>query len=247
MKTTVTYEVKDRTALISMNRPEVKNAINKKMHEELYQAFTKANEDSEVRVIVLTGSGDSFSSGADLKSIPVTELASFDHGSYLEETYNRLVLLMDRIEKPIVAYMNGIAVGAGLSLALACDFRYAEKDSVMALSFLKIGLAPDAGASYFLPRLVGLGKAIEFGTGKTIPVEEALSSGLLNGLGWPEALVKALVSAPLPAYGLMKQNMKTGAASSLEDTLEAEVRAQRIAGKSRAHQQALEAFIQKSR
>ncbi|SDO61512.1 enoyl-CoA hydratase/isomerase family protein [Alkalicoccus daliensis] len=247
MTKSVLYSVDNKTATISMNRPEVKNAINKEMHEQLYDAFSKANEDPAVNIILFTGTGDAFSSGADLKSIPVESFASFDHGEYLEETYNRLLYLMDRIEKPIVAYINGIAVGAGLSLALACDFRYADPKADFALSFLKIGLVPDAGASYFLPRLVGLAKAIELGTGITIDSEEAKRIGLINGIGYPASFLAQLVHAPLPAYGLMKKNMKAGFEAPLEDILEKEVKAQRIAGKSRAHQKALQAFLQRSK
>ncbi|CAM3770626.1 enoyl-CoA hydratase/isomerase family protein [Alkalicoccus chagannorensis] len=244
---TVTYEKQQKTGVITLNRPDVKNAINKEMHEDLYNCLSRANEDPEVRVVILTGSGDAFSSGADLKSIPLEELETFDHGDYLEETYNRLIFLLERMEKPTVAYLNGMAVGAGLSIALACDFRYAAPDAVCSLSFLNIGLAPDAGASYYLPRLVGLSKALELGTGKKVLPAEAEEIGLIHGTGWPEELLKRLVVAPLPAYGLMKQNMKHGFDASLPDILDMEVRSQRIAGRSRAHQEALQAFVQRNR
>jgi 2-(1,2-epoxy-1,2-dihydrophenyl)acetyl-CoA isomerase len=244
---TVKYDVKDGIATIMMNRPEVKNAINEEMHKDLYEAFQEARRDNNVQVIVLTGTEGAFSSGADLKSIPVKEMETFDHGEYLERTYNQLLLLIDEIDKPTLAYMNGTAVGAGLSLALACDFRFASTDAKIALSFLHIGLTPDAGASYFLPRLVGMGKAIELGLGGSISPEEALKIGLINQIGDPAQFVQALKQAPHPAYGWMKKNMKAGMDSSLREVLDAEVEGQRAAGKSKAHLQAVMAFLNRAK
>lgn len=242
---TVNYEVEDGVAKIQMMRTEVKNAINETMHKELYEAFRKASIDDEVAVIMLTGTAGSFSSGADLKSIPVEEMETFDHGEYLERTYNRLLFLMEEITKPTIAFINGTAVGAGLSLALACDFRYAVYDAKLALSFVQIGLTPDAGASYFLPRIVGLAKALELGTGKQISGEEAYQIGLVNGIGEPSELIESLKQMPAPAYGLMKQNMKFGMSGSLKDVLEAEISGQRAAGKSAKHLEAVTTFLNK--
>ncbi|UCZ53079.1 enoyl-CoA hydratase/isomerase family protein [Bacillus shivajii] len=240
---TVLYQVENSVARITMNRPEVKNAINKEMHEELYEAFQAARHDQSVRVIILTGTDGSFSSGADIKSIPIQELDSFDHGDYLEETYNQLLLLIDEIEKPIVAYINGTAVGAGLSLALACDFRYAEHDAKIALSFIQIGLTPDAGSSYFLPRLIGLGKALELSLGETITAEEALRIGLINQIGVPDEFIKKLTSVPLTAYSWMKHNMKAGMHLSLREVLDLEVEGQRASGMSNFHRKAVMQFV----
>lgn len=243
---TVLYSVENEVATITMNRPHVKNAINEKMHEELYNAFSAAQNDESVKVIVLTGKDGAFSSGADIKSIPLDKMAEFDHGDYLEKTYNRLLLLIDKIEKPTVAYINGIAVGAGLSIALACDFRIASSDSKFALSFFGIGLIPDAGASYFLPRLVGLGKAMELSLGGTLTTEEAYRIGLINQMGDPEAFIEQLKQVPTPAYGLTKQNMKTGFHHSLREVLEMETSGQRKAGKSEHHIQAVMKFVKRS-
>ncbi|UTR12262.1 enoyl-CoA hydratase-related protein [Evansella sp. LMS18] len=240
---TVLYEVKDNIATIKMNRPHVKNALNLAMHEELYDAFQEARQDNEVKVIILTGAEGAFSSGADLKSFPIEDMEKFDHGEYLEKTYNSLVLLIDEIEKPVIAYINGIAVGAGLSLALACDFRFAESEAKFGLSFLQIGLTPDAGASYFLPRLVGLGKAMEIALGETFTAEEAYKTGLITKIGHPGEVAEKLKRAPFPAYSWMKQNMKTGTQSDLRATLDAEVEGQRSAGKSEDHLQAVKRFL----
>ncbi|PSL45874.1 enoyl-CoA hydratase [Salsuginibacillus halophilus] len=240
---TVKYEVSEGTARIVMNRPEVKNALNLEMHEELRAAFTEASSDEDVRVIVLEGAGDAFSAGADLKSVAHEDTESIDYGHYLRETYNRLILLITEIQKPIVAHLNGTAVGAGLSIALACDFRVASYDAKLALSFMKIGLVPDAGASYFLPRLVGLGKAMELALGGTISAEEAYRINLITKIGAPDELIETLHAMPGQAYGMMKQNMKEGFEKNLAEVLEMEVSAQSQAGASVEHQQALNHFL----
>jgi len=242
---TVLYEVKDHVGTITMNRPHVRNAINEEMHVDLFNAFQKARRDNDVKVILFTGSEGSFSSGADLKSIPIDKMETFDHGEYLERTYNKLVILMNEIEKPTVAYLNGTAVGAGLSLALACDFRYASSDAKIALSFLQIGLTPDAGASYFLPRLVGLAKALELGLGQSITAEEARRIGLITNIGEPQSFVEALKQVPNPAYGWMKKNMKAGFEVTLQGVLHSEIEGQRAAGKSEDHLKGVQSFLKR--
>lgn len=242
---TVLYEVQDQTAWITLNRPEVKNALNKEMHEELYDCFQEASQDQEVKVIILQGSGDAFCAGADLKSVSSDSAESFDYGDYLQETYNRLILLIDSISKPVIAYLNGVTVGAGLSIALACDYRIADSRAKLALSFLKIGLVPDAGASYFLPRLVGLGKAMELMLGQTVSAEEAFRINLITAIGNPAEYAGRLASIPPAAYGLAKQNMKQGFEHSLSEVLDMEVSAQREAGQSQEHKDALLRFLKK--
>lgn len=242
---TVLYEVKDQIALITLNRPEVKNALNSQMHEELYNCFQAAAEDDTVKVVILQGSGDAFCAGADLKSVSSDSAESFDYGDYLQSTYNRLILFIDSITKPVIAYLNGVTVGAGLSIALACDYRIADSRAKLALSFLKIGLVPDAGASYFLPRLVGLGKAMELTLGQTISAEEAFRINLITAIGNPEEYAHKLAAIPPAAYGLAKQNMKQGFEHSLSEVLEMEVSAQREAGQSQEHKDALLRFLKK--
>lgn len=242
---TVIYEVQAGVATITMNRPEVRNAINLEMHEDLQQAFTEAKNDENVRVIILQGQGGAFSSGADLKSIPVDNFASFDHGDYLAKTYNKLIEIIESIDKPIIAYLNGISVGAGLSIALACDFRYADANAILGVSFLKIGLVPDAGASYYLPRLVGLQKALELCLGEPITAEAALECGLINQIGSPAEFAQKLTRVPLTSYGLMKKNMRNSFDMSLTEVLAMEVETQRKAGKSPEHIQAIMSFVTK--
>ncbi|MBB6450544.1 2-(1,2-epoxy-1,2-dihydrophenyl)acetyl-CoA isomerase [Geomicrobium halophilum] len=243
---TVLYEMNDNVATITLNRPQVKNALNFAMHDELFAAFNEANHDNNVKVIILRGSGDAFSAGADLKSFSLEDRENIDYGHYLRETYNRLILFISDIPKPIIAYLNGTAVGAGLSIALACDFRVASYDARVALSFLKIGLVPDAGASYFLPRLVGLGKAMELALGESLTAEEAYRINLINKIGSPDELAASLANTPAEAYGWMKQNMKEGFEKSLAEVLEMEVTAQSKAGSSEEHLAALQQFLGRS-
>lgn len=143
---TIRYEVAEKIATITLHRPHVKNALNNDMHTELFAAFKEADRDPQVAVIVLQGSEGAFSAGADLKSVPLENHDDFNYGHSLRDTYNRLILTIAGMNKPTIAYLNGIAVGAGLSIALACDFRVAAPEAKLALSFIRIGLVPDAGA-----------------------------------------------------------------------------------------------------
>ncbi|MCT8140049.1 enoyl-CoA hydratase/isomerase family protein [Anaerobacillus sp. CMMVII] len=244
---TVLLEAHNGIATITLNRPEVKNAINLEMHEDLQQAFTEADNDPTVKVIILQGKEGAFSSGADLKSIPVHDFASFDHGDYLAKTYNKLIEIIEAIDKPIIAYLNGTAVGAGLSIALACDFRYAEPSAILGVSFLKIALVPDAGASYYLPRIVGLQKAVELCLGEPITAEEALSCGLINQIGNPSEFATKLTQVPSTTFGLMKKNMRNSFDKSLTEVLEMEVQTQRQAGKTPEHMRAIQSFVMKGK
>ncbi|MFN7252041.1 MAG: enoyl-CoA hydratase/isomerase family protein [Anaerobacillus sp.] len=242
---TVLLETHEGVAKITLNRPEVKNAINLAMHEDLQQAFTIAGTDRDVKVIILQGKDGAFSSGADLKSIPIDDFASFDHGDYLANTYNKLIKIIENIDKPIIAYLNGISVGAGLSIALACDFRYANPEAVLGVSFLKIALVPDAGASYYLPRIVGLQKALELCLGEPITADEALRCGLINSIGSPDEFAKKLTLVPKTTFGLMKKNIRNSYDKSLAEVLQLEVESQRKAGKSPEHIKAIQNFVQK--
>ncbi|MFB4161567.1 enoyl-CoA hydratase/isomerase family protein [Geomicrobium sp. JSM 1781026] len=242
---TIRYEVAEKIATITLHRPHVKNALNNEMHTELFAAFKEADRDPQVAVIVLQGSEGAFSAGADLKSVPLENHDDFNYGHSLRDTYNRLILTIAGMNKPTIAYLNGIAVGAGLSIALACDFRVAAPEAKLALSFIRIGLVPDAGASYFLPRLVGQAKAMELALGGTISAEEAYRINLVNQMGTPDDFARQLTEVPITAYGMMKRNMKESFESSLPHVLEQEVTAQTVAGKTREHMAAIQQFIKK--
>lgn len=239
----ITLQVENKVATITINRPEVKNALNDACHEQLYNLLSEANEREDVTVIVLTGSGDAFCSGADLKSIDLAEQEHFNYGKALRETYNRLIAFMVHIGKPLIADINGTAVGAGLSIALACDFRVARKEARFALGFLEIGLVPDAGASYFLPRLIGYPQSLELAVKGMFDADEAKAMGLIHSIGEATPYIKRCKQLPPTAYRLMKQNFRESFDHHLAELLEMEVTAQREAGASREHRLALERFL----
>ena len=141
MYETILLEKKEQVGVITFNRPKALNSFNKQMHEELYAALNHLAEDADVRCIVMQGSGKGFSAGADLNM----DGEGVDYGDYLRSTYNRLLLRLAKIEKPVVAALHGPVYGAGIGVALACDFRLAAATSSYSMAFIKIGLVPDAG------------------------------------------------------------------------------------------------------
>ncbi len=248
---TVTYSVENQVARISMNIPKTMNAINLDMHRDLYSAFTAANEDSNVRCIILTGEGKAFSSGADLTSVNLQ--VRVDYGDYLAKTYNKLLRYMMNIKKPIIAAIHGAAAGAGLSLALACDFRLASEEAKLTLAFIKIGLIPDAGAHFFLPRILGISKAMELSAlGTVVSGEEAEKMGLVNHL-FPTSrfdeevnkFARQLSQMPTFAFGKMKEIMYKSMENDLDSVLGWEEEGQRQAGVSEDHLEGVAAFLEK--
>src|SRR5437870_3287821 len=150
----------DGVLTVTLNQPARFNALSGGLLHELAAALRAAERDAAVRVIVLTGAGKAFCSGADITEFNVGA-APLDPGEHLRTILNPLTVRMRSTEKPILAAINGVAAGAGLSLALACDLRFAAESARLVVAFVKIGLVPDAGCLYFLPRLVGPGKALE--------------------------------------------------------------------------------------
>lgn len=251
----VVLHKEDLVALISFNRPHVYNAINEQLTSELMAALHTANHDPEIRCIVVTGEGKAFCSGQDLhdESALQKEGDQFSLGKSVHERYNPLLRAFAEVEKPIIAAVNGIAAGAGCSLALACDLRFITPETRFSEAFVRIGLAPDSGSSYFLPRLVGLGKALEIAmTGRDVKAEEALSIGLANRIVESEMLLeetfsfaRELAKGPTKAIGLAKKAIYKGMEGTLEDALEFEACAQEEAGKTDDFLEGITAFSQK--
>src|SRR5436853_5062398 len=179
----VRVETHDGVGLIQLNRPEKMNAIGALTRKQLGEAIKQAEKDDAIRVVVLTGSGKAFSSGAD-----VTEMASDggmrtpeDVGNVLRNEYMPMLNRLRTMPKPVIAAMNGPAVGIGASYALACDIRIATPEAYLMEAFVNIGLAPDGGVSWLLPRLVGTGVAYEmFFSGKALPAADAHRLGVIN-------------------------------------------------------------------
>src|SRR6267154_1263157 len=245
------FETVSGVATITLNRPEVYNALNDEITYELQDAFKTVQKDPEVRVVVLTGEGKAFCSGQDLKANQAQGKRSFLDS--LHKRYNPLILGMRNLPKPIVCRLNGVAAGAGCSLALACDIIVASEEATLIEVFINIGLVPDSGSSFFLPRLTGMARAFELcSMGNRIKGREAFELGLVNKVVKPEELDTAVknytdyfAQAPTRAIGLIKKMLNKSATSTLEEMLEYEAYSQEIAGSTHDHKEGVTAFLEK--
>lgn len=245
------YTISDGVATITLNRPEVYNALNDGITYELQDAFKAVAKDQQVRVVVLTGEGKAFCSGQDLKAVSGEEKRSFLES--LRKRYNPLITAMQALPKPIVCRLNGVAAGAGCSMALACDIIVATEEATLIEVFVNIGLVPDSGSSFFLPRLVGRAKAFEMcSMGSRIKGKEAYELGLVNKVVPADQLDVAVSEytnyfskAPTKAIGLIKKMLNRSSSSSLEEMLDYETYCQEIAGSSADYKEGVSAFLEK--
>jgi 2-(1,2-epoxy-1,2-dihydrophenyl)acetyl-CoA isomerase len=208
-------------------------------------------KDNQARVVVLTGAGKAFCSGQDLKANPANEKRSFLHS--LHKRYNPIIRAMRTLPKPIIGRINGVAAGAGCSLALACDITVVSEEATLIEVFINIGLVPDSGSSYFLPRLVGMAKAFELcAMGNKVKAADALKMGLVNHVVPANQLDLAVeeytnyfAKAPTKAIGLIKKMLNKSATTTLDDMLDYEAYAQEIAGGTADHAEGVKAFLEK--
>ena len=248
---TVLYQKEGTLLRITLNRPEVYNAFDDTLSYELQDALKAAAKDDEVRVIILTGSGKAFCSGQDLKAIAGIEKRSFIDS--INKRYNPIIRAMRNMPKPIICRLNGVAAGAGCSLALACDLIIASETAVLVEAFVNIGLVLDSGSSYFLPRLVGSTRAFEIATmAPKITGQQAFDWGIANRVTSPENLDNVVneianyyANAPTKAIGLMKKMLNKSTSSDMETILEYEAYCQEIAGNSEDNKEGVTAFIEK--
>lgn len=248
---TLRYAVENGVATITLNRPDVYNALNDEITYELQDALKAVAKDAAARVVVLTGAGKAFCSGQDLKASAATPNRSFQES--LHKRYNPIIRAMRQLPKPIVCRLNGVAAGAGCSLALACDVIVAAEDAVLTEVFINIGLVPDSGSSYFLPRLVGMAKAFELCTlGSKVKATEAAAWGLINRAVPADQLDEAVrnytdyyATAPTKAIGLIKKMLQKSATATLDEMLEYEAYCQEIAGSTADHKEGVQAFLEK--
>ena len=253
MYETVLYEKDKGVATIALNRPEKLNAFDATMHEELYSALDGAASDEEVRCVVLRGEGRGFSAGADLAEVVQSADGDPDLGEYLRSTYSRLVQRMVAIEKPIVAALHGPVYGAGVGIALACDLRIAAESAKFSVAFIKIGLMPDAGVTFFLPRVVGLGRAMQMSMlGDAVEAKEAYRIGLVNKVVSDEDLEEEtrnlagqLAEMPTSALGRIKHSLYASFETDLETALEREAEGQTFCGYTQDHKEGVAAFFEK--
>ncbi len=247
----IKFEVADGVATITLNRPEVYNALNDGITYELQDALKKVAKDEAIRVVVLTGAGKAFCSGQDLKAASGQEKRSFLDS--LHKRYNPIISVMRSLPKPIICRLNGVAAGAGCSLALACDMIIASEDATLIEVFINIGLVPDSGSSYFLPRVVGKAKAFELcSMGSKVKANEALQLGLVNRVAKADQLDVVLQEytdyfskAPTKSIGLIKRMLEKSSTATLDEMLEYEAYCQEIAGTSHDYKEGVTAFLEK--
>lgn len=248
--TTIVCTEENRIATIVLNCPERLNALDPTMLAELTDALQEAGEDKDVKVIVLTGSGKAFCAGGDVSTFQ--SLSGETSYEYMK-TSQQVVGAFKRTAKPIIAAVNGFAVGAGLSLALLSDIIIASDKAKFGAAFIKVGLVPDLGLLYTLPRAVGLHKAYEMAvTGQNIDAAEALRLGLVNTVAEHEKLAetvaetaKLLADHPARAMGYAKTLMNRGLAMGLDEVLEAEALAQASLLVSEDAKEGVDAFLNK--
>ncbi|MDQ3071918.1 MAG: enoyl-CoA hydratase-related protein [Bacteroidota bacterium] len=245
------YDLSEGVATITLNRPDVFNAFNDELSYELQDALKKANREEEVRVVVLTGAGKAFCSGQDLKEIANKENRSLSDSLY--KRYNPIIRAIREMPKPVICRLNGVAAGAGCSLALACDIIIASEKALLIEVFVNVGLVLDSGSSYFLPRLVGSQRAFELATtGKKVSAQQAFEWGMVNSVVSEDELdntVSRLTdfyrSAPTKAIGLMKKMLNRSFNSDLDTMLQYEAYCQEIAGRSEDYREGVSSFNEK--
>lgn len=254
MSTTVSTplltEIEGGVLTLTLNRPEALNSLSTELLTALAKSLAAAAEDDSVRAIVVTGSGRGFCSGQDLKA-DIAEDGG-DIRSHLRQHYLPVIEGMRRLEKPIVAAVNGVAAGAGLSLALAADLRVAAESATFVQAFVRIGLVPDAGGTFYLPRLIGLGRALELAMlGDSIDAQEALRIGLVNRVVPDSELASAtaelagrLARGPR-SVGLIKRVLHQSFEADFYAQFGNEERAQLEALESEDFREGIKAFLEK--
>ena len=253
-ETPLLVAVDDGVATLTLNRPERLNAFTAALHEALAAALEHAAHDDAVRALLITGAGRGFCAGQDLSErMPIPGEARRDLGNGLERYYNPLIRRLRGLEKPVVAAVNGVAAGAGVGLALACDIVIAAQSASFIEAFSRIGLVPDAGNTWFLPRLAGSARAMGMAlTGEAVPAERAADWGLIWKAVPDEALMSEarelavrLAHGPTRALGLTKRALNRSPANDLDSQLDLERDLQREAGLGEDYREGVAAFLEK--
>ncbi|MCS7082137.1 MAG: enoyl-CoA hydratase-related protein [Bacteroidota bacterium] len=236
---------------LELNRPEQLNAFDEVLTRELQEVLRSLERAPDLRALVLTGAGRGFCAGQDLKSLDMERERSL--GESLERRYNPIIRRLRALPVPVIAAVNGAAAGAGMSLALACDVRIAAESAFFVQAFVRIGLVPDSGSSFFLVHLLGYARAFEIATlGERISAAEALRLGLVNRVVPDEALrqealdwARRYASLPPKALALTKRLLAKATHASLDEMLDYERYCQEIAGRTEDYREGVAAFQQK--
>lgn len=246
----ITYSLENNIAKITLNRPEVLNSFNFQMAKELQDALDEVNKNDEVRVVIITGAGKAFSAGQDLSE---TINLNTELSDIVDRNYIPIVIKIRNLEKPVIAAVNGVAAGAGANIALCCDFVIASKEAYFIQAFSKIGLVPDSGGTYILPRLIGLARSTSLMMlGNKLSATDAENLGMIFKSTEKEdfddfvrEFSSKLSDMPTKALALTKKLLNTSFENSFEEQLEAEKNAQSLAGKSQDYREGVNAFLEK--
>ena len=251
---TILTNVTDGVMTITLNRPDVLNSMNAAMADALLAALATASSDDAVRAVLLTGAGRAFCAGQDLADVlPVAGAPMPDLGEVVHRQYNPIIRAIRTLEKPVVCVVNGVAAGAGANIAFACDITLAAEDAAFIQSFAKIGLIPDSGGTYLLPRLIGLQRAAALTMlGDKLPAGKAKEWGLIVDVVPGAALfdvamgyAKRLAQMPTRGLGLAKRGFNAGLSNDLESQLGLEEALQREAGATEDYAEGVRAFVEK--
>jgi len=244
----ILFEKKDHLAIITLNRPEVYNSFNIPMGVRMSEILDNCNTDDEIRAIYITGNGKGFCAGEDLQEVTGDNIPGFDE--ILDKTYNAMVTRLRQIEKPIVCGVNGVAAGAGANIAFACDITFALESAKFIQAFTSIGLIPDSGGTYTLPRLIGMQKAAALMfTGDKVTATEAEKMGMIykttDNLEEAVAFATKLSKRPTKAIGLSKRAINLGLKNTFEEQLQVEKELQIEAANSHDYNEGVAAFLEK--
>jgi len=232
---TILLDIRDAVACITLNRPEKLNAFTARMHEELHAALQQVRAEETIRALLITGSGRGFCAGQDLNERAMSDGAQVELGSALEKSYNPMVRGLRDLHMPVICAVNGVAAGAGCNFALAADIVIAARSASFIEVFSRIGLIPDAGGTYVLPRLVGAARAMALSLlAEPVSAEQAASWGLIwkcvdddKLMSEARELAQRLATGPTRAYALIKQALNASPANTLEQQLALEAKLQR--------------------